>query len=435
MDKLNPRSLLGVFILTIVMVGTWGAQAAAAPASAGSAGAKVAGMTSAAVVKGSVGAPAPRTFTLPVKARDTAPAPRATLGSTTVTLLADGFENGFGWQTDYFSDAYYATTWGLSSNRASSGAYSAYCAQNNNPNAPYHTYPNGMDGYMYRGPFNLTNSTSASLGFDLWLGSEYNYDWMSIYYSLNGTNFYEINGWSGQSNGWERKTNDVSSLCGQPQVWIAFGFSSDATTEGEGAYVDNVNLSETLAAPPDTTPPATTAFGADSLWHGSPVSVTLSASDNPGGSGVAATKYSLDGGPWTTGTQVLVSSEGVNTLSYYSVDNAGNTESTKACTIKVDMTPPTPTAYAASMHRHSWGNLRCSVSDITRAGVNVTCQIRNSHGRLLAPATHRGQPANTMLTFHVYSNDPKGTYWFYVSARDAAGNPGTRTAVARLVVK
>ena len=39
------------------------------------------------------------------------------------------------------------------------------------------------------------------------------------------------------------------------------------------------------AVPTDTTPPTTTAHGYDAAWHKSAVTVTLSALDNPGGSG------------------------------------------------------------------------------------------------------------------------------------------------------
>ena len=274
MGSRGTRSLASVLLLMTVIIWAWGAQVAVATLPvAGNAHAKTLDMRP---VTG-----APLSFTLPVKARDTAPEPRITSGSTTVTLLSDGFENGLSWQTYHFGDAmYYSTTWGISSYRAGSGTYSAYCAQNDNPNAPNHVYPNGMDGYMYRGPFNLTNATSASLGFDTWFDSEYNYDWVSIYYSLNGTIFHEINGWSGVSSGWERKVSDVSNLCGQPQVWIAFAFYSDANHAYEGAYVDNVNLSATVSLPG----PTIIGFAPASGSVGS--SVTLTGSGLSGASAV-----------------------------------------------------------------------------------------------------------------------------------------------------
>ena len=54
--------------------------------------------------------------------------------------------------------------------------------------------------------------------------------------------------------------------------------------------------------------------------------ITLTAADNPGGSGVESTHYILDGGTETTGTVVTVSTAGSHTLEFWSVDVAGNVE-------------------------------------------------------------------------------------------------------------
>jgi len=73
---------------------------------------------------------------------------------------------------------------------------------------------------------------------------------------------------------------------------------------------------------PNVTPPPTTASGVDAAWHRSPVTVTFSASDNPGGSSVARTEYKLDSGPWISATSCTVpapanhSGDGEHTVSY-----------------------------------------------------------------------------------------------------------------------
>lgn len=96
---------------------------------------------------------------------------------------------------------------------------------------------------------------------------------------------------------------------------------------------------------PDTTPPVTTD-NAPSGWSNSAVTVTLTATDNVGGSGVASTYYSVDGGPDQVGTTVTIaapadhSNDGTHTITYYSVDNAGNTETPHSTTVKIDTTPP-----------------------------------------------------------------------------------------------
>lgn len=57
-----------------------------------------------------------------------------------------------------------------------------------------------------------------------------------------------------------------------------------------------------------------------------PLTVHLSAVDQPGLSGVAATYYSLDGSAWVPGAATVVSGAGLHWLLYYSVDIAGNVE-------------------------------------------------------------------------------------------------------------
>ena len=98
---------------------------------------------------------------------------------------------------------------------------------------------------------------------------------------------------------------------------------------------------------PDFTAPVTTT-NAPAGWQGSAVSVTLTGSD-PGGSGVAATYYRLNGGAQTAySTPINVSSQGVNTIEYWSVDNAANEETHKVVLVRVDTSPPVTTDDAPS---------------------------------------------------------------------------------------
>lgn len=84
----------------------------------------------------------------------------------------------------------------------------------------------------------------------------------------------------------------------------------------------------------DTTPPVTNC----TITGTNPVTITLTATDYE--SGVAYTKYSLDNGSWTTyTTPFTVSAPGWHTLSFYSVDNAGNIELTNTRTFYVPTLP------------------------------------------------------------------------------------------------
>jgi predicted CXXCH cytochrome family protein len=84
----------------------------------------------------------------------------------------------------------------------------------------------------------------------------------------------------------------------------------------------------TVAAVSDTTPPTTTSSfnPAANVLFKSSQPVTLTASDS--GSGVKATYYRIDSGAFAQGTAFSVSGDGLHTFSYYSVDNANNTEAT-----------------------------------------------------------------------------------------------------------
>jgi hypothetical protein len=93
----------------------------------------------------------------------------------------------------------------------------------------------------------------------------------------------------------------------------------------------------------DLVPPVTTAtvYGTQGSngWYRSAVSVLLSATDV--GSTVAATYYSIDGGATQLYTPSIdISAEGTHTLRYWSVDSAGNIETTHSMLLRIDVTLP-----------------------------------------------------------------------------------------------
>ncbi len=100
--------------------------------------------------------------------------------------------------------------------------------------------------------------------------------------------------------------------------------------------VDTVNPSTSITLSP-ATPNGTNA------WYKTTPTFTLGASDAT--SGVGSSKYKIDSGTTQTYSSAVSIPDGQHTISYWSVDNAGNTESTNTtATIKVDTTaPPAPT--------------------------------------------------------------------------------------------
>ncbi|MGZ4281260.1 MAG: OmpL47-type beta-barrel domain-containing protein, partial [Gaiellaceae bacterium] len=190
--------------------------------------------------------------------------------------------------------------------------------------------------------------------------------------ALNGTGFVcaqvapaSPNG----SNGWYTSAPTLT--------WQGFGASpftktgcvdGAVTTEGISTLSCDVTtttapifsagpVSETVKL--DSVAPVTTASVSPPApdlangWYGSGPTVTLSASD--GTSGVASTKYTIDGGtPQTYSAPFAVSTEGSHTVSYWSTDNAGNVETAHTLTIKVDLNPPTTTATLAPAIHNGW---------------------------------------------------------------------------------
>ena len=97
---------------------------------------------------------------------------------------------------------------------------------------------------------------------------------------------------------------------------------------------------------PDRTAPTTSislsGIAGENGWYTSAVQVTLSASDNSGGSGLKLVQYKIGDGDWHNYTGAFnVSGEGRHTIYYQAQDNAGNWESIKTVTVKIDATAPT----------------------------------------------------------------------------------------------
>lgn len=92
--------------------------------------------------------------------------------------------------------------------------------------------------------------------------------------------------------------------------------------------------------------PITTDTGTDSNWHNSSVTVNFSCTDIDG-SGCKKTYYTTDGTTPTAsslfGSSVVLNTDGIFTVQYFSEDNAGNVEAVKTTTdqVKIDLTPPT----------------------------------------------------------------------------------------------
>jgi hypothetical protein len=166
---------------------------------------------------------------------------------------------------------------------------------------------------------------------------------------------------------------------------------------------------------PDNIPPATLFDESGTLgnngWYLSDVTITLSAIDNEGGSGIATTEYSFDGALWMTyQSPFTISQEGITTLYYRSIDKAGNTEDRKQEDIHIDKTLPDITVSVPEEGKHYSLNQGVTVDYTVNDVVSGIASIE--------PSTAKGQPLPTQTA---------GSNVFTIKAIDIAGNAATKT--------
>jgi hypothetical protein len=188
----------------------------------------------------------------------------------------------------------------------------------------------------------------------------------------------------------------------------------------------------------DATAPVTTD-DAPATWSRTPVTVHFAATD--AGAGLPEkdrTQYQLDGGVWTSGTQVTVSSNGEHRLLYRSTDVLGTVEAPKTCTVRIDtLGPKTLAPKSASVRRGGYVTLKYRVNDVRPGSptATVTIKIKTLSGKTVKQVALKNRPVNTDLGYRFRCTLPKRVYKFYVLATDTAGNRQTRTGSNRLTVR
>jgi hypothetical protein len=139
-----------------------------------------------------------------------------------------------------------------------------------------------------------------------------------------------VNGTTGTISGAGWQYDPIVLTAGTGGVTLA---TPSALTAGGSAFVVTAPGTDLIA--PTTSSDATASYDNVAVIH-------LTATDNVGGSGVAATHYQVDGGPTQTGSVVTVSTYGAHSLTFWSVDGAGNAEVPHSVSFMVnDTIPPT----------------------------------------------------------------------------------------------
>jgi peptidoglycan/xylan/chitin deacetylase (PgdA/CDA1 family) len=186
--------------------------------------------------------------------------------------------------------------------------------------------------------------------------------------------------------------------------------------------------------PSDTTPPTSSiscnGVSCSTSWYRSAVSVALSATDEQGGSGVTATRYTTDGsdptvsspayaGPFTVAT--------TTTVKFRSWDAAGNIEAMKSQLIRVDVTQPD-----VALTSPTDGSLVKGLISVTATAADADSGIAKVD--FFVDTTLIGTRAS--LPYKVSWNTRKSTrgqHVLYAVAYDVAGN-SRRTPDVRVTV-
>jgi hypothetical protein len=189
-----------------------------------------------------------------------------------------------------------------------------------------------------------------------------------------------------------------------------------------GTYAPGSFQVKTPAAPADSTAPTSSASAKNANnsaytfggWTNQNVSVTLSGSDNSGGSGLKEIRYTTNGVDPTASTGTVyngpftITTEGTTTVKWRAIDNLGNLESVHSEAVKIDKTAPA---------------VNCGSADGTwhPADVSIGCTATDG-GSGVTPATDE--------TFSLHTNVAAGTENSNASTgtrtvSDAAGNTAT----------
>lgn len=179
-------------------------------------------------------------------------------------------------------------------------------------------------------------------------------------------------------------------------------------------------------------------------WYTGPVTVTLTATEGGSSANIASTSYSIDGGATQTYSgPFTVSGDAIHSLSFWSKDKFGATESPKSLSIPIDGTPPSVTAAAnpATLSPPNGkmvpvtvsGNIADALSGVDPSKASFS--VKDDYGQI-QPSGSITVQSNGSYAFTVQlqalrnGNDKNGRhYTITVYAADKAGNTAAATTI------
>jgi hypothetical protein len=222
------------------------------------------------------------------------------------------------------------------------------------------------------------------------------------------------------ADGWYNGNVTIGWNASDALSGLASPVPANSTVTGEGSGLKasasisdkagNTTNADSAPVNIDRTAPTTGISGTSNNWTNGNVTVSLSPGDNL--SGVASTKYAVDGGSQQSGSSFTLSSEGDHTVSFFSTDRAGNAEAPQTAHVKIDKTAPTI--------GHSFTPLSYSDGAWTNSDVTVTFDCADSGSGVASctgPVTKSTEGAAKQVV---------GT------AMDNAGNSATNTATVSI---
>jgi len=243
---------------------------------------------------------------------------------------------------------------------------------------------------------------------------------------------------------------------------VTYGVIATIGTNWKGPESAPTTFTYDIVAPNTTASISPLPNGAG--WNKASITLTLTATDPAIGSGVDHVTYAVDGGSAVTvassSTSFAVNGTGTHTVTYFAVDQVGNTEATKTTTVRIDPDAPLITnLQPASGSSGNWSAINCGnanrvcadVSDAT-SGVatgTVTFSLTGTSGAnsgkcwngssfVVSPCA---QQPMSVISGNTYGSTTaltaaavtSGSYTMVVSATDVAGN--TNTATSTFTVK